>query len=247
MAIATASGLAQQIERKAEQVRRLAAPGEAAELERLRDETAALQAMIAEAARLQLLERPSEMQGTAVFLPVLIISEEYAGYCLVTSLSPEGLKAKVYARFTRQQEVAIQFASHEFVRGTLVWTGHEQFAVRFGRTIDVAAVLAGLGGKNVGIGPSRPPRLPVRCLAEVSLGDRYQFTEVRDISQRGTRVLTGLAKPGQKVTVQIDELDERPATVQWSRGGSAGLSFAQPLSFHELALFGQYATAGATR
>jgi hypothetical protein len=58
MAYATAPALALEIERKAEEVRRLAALSEAAELERLRDETAALQAIIAEAARLQLLERP---------------------------------------------------------------------------------------------------------------------------------------------------------------------------------------------
>ena len=240
MANGTAPGIAQQIERKAEQVRRLAVPGEEAELDRLRDETAALQAMIAEAARLQLLERPCDLQGAAVFLPVLMIAEEYAGYCLVTSLSPEGLKAKVYARFSRPQAATVHFASHEFVQGELVWTGHEQVGVRFNRTIDVADVLASLGGKSVGIGPSRPPRLPVKCLAEIVLGDRYQFAEVRDISQRGGRVLTGLARPGQKVAVQIDELDERAATVQWSRSGAAGLSFAEPLSFHELALFGQY-------
>jgi len=240
MANATAPALALEIERKAEQVRRLAALGEAAELDRLRDATAVLQAMIAEAARLRLLERPCDLQGAAVFFPVLIMAEEYAGYCLVTSLSPEGLKAKVYARFSRRQAATVHFASHEFVQGELVWTGHEQVGVRFNRTIDVAGVLASLGGKSVGIGPSRPPRLPVNCLAEIVAGDHCQFAEVRDISQRGARVLTGLARPGQKVAVQIDKLDERAATVQWRRSGSAGLSFAEPLSFHELALFGQY-------
>ena len=242
MANAIAPTSAREIEQKAEQVRRLAASDEAAGLDRLRDETAALQVMIAEAARLQLLETPWDLAGAAVFFPVLIEAEEFAGYCLVTSLSPNGLKARVYGRFTRRQPITVHFASHEFVKGTLVWSGPEQVGIEFHRTIDVAGVLASLGGKCVGIGPSRPARLPISCLAELSVGDRFQFAEVRDISQRGAKVLTRLARPGQTVAVQIDELDEKTATVQWSRSGMAGLSFASPLSFHELAMFGQSAT-----
>jgi hypothetical protein len=58
-----------------------------------------------------------------VFFPVLIKAGEYAGYCLATSLSPEGLKAKVCARFSRRLGASIHFASHAFVQGELVWTG----------------------------------------------------------------------------------------------------------------------------
>ncbi len=244
MANAIAPTIALKIEQKAEQLLRLAAPAEAVELDRLRDETAALQAIIAEAARVQLLESPCDVQGAAVFFPVLIKGEEFAGYCLVTNLSPDGLKAKVYGRFSRRQPISVHFASHEFVQGTVVWTGHEQVGVQFNRSIDVAALLSSLGGKNVGIGPSRPARLPIRCLAEISVGDRFQFAEVHDISQRGAKILTRLARPGQKVAVQIDELEERSATVKWSRSGTAGVSFAEPLSFQELAMFGQSAAVG---
>lgn len=245
MAKAIAPTVALAIEKKAEEVRRLAALDKTAELDRLRDETAALQTMIAEAVRQRLLENPFELRGAAVFFPILIETEEFTGYCLVTNLAPDGMKAKVYATFSRQQPISVHFASHELIRGTLVWSEPNQVGVQFHRRIDVASVLSSLAGKNVGIGPNRPPRLPTSCVAEISVGDRFQFAEVQDISQRGAKLLTGLGRPGQKVAVQIDELDERSATVQWSRSGSAGLVFSEPLTFHELAQFGRFAQAGA--
>lgn len=244
MAKAIAPTVARAIEKKAEEVRRLAALEQAVELDRLRDEAAALQMMIAEAVRLRSLEQPFDVRGAAVFFPVLLKAEEFAGYCMVTNLAPDGMKAKVYATFSRPQPVSVHFASHELIKGTLVWSGQNEVGVRFDRVIDVARVLSSLAGKSVGIGPNRPPRLATRCLAEISDGDQCQYVEVRDISQRGAKVLTKLGRPGQKVAVQIDELDERTATVQWSRSGSAGLVFAEPLTFDDLAQFGQYGRAG---
>src|SRR5687768_1208152 len=113
------------IEQKADNVRLLATPDEGLELDRLRDETAALQTLIAEAARLQLLERPFRVKGLALFVPIVVKAEEFAGYCLVTNLSPEGMMAKVYATISRQQPICVHFASHEQICGTLVWSGSD--------------------------------------------------------------------------------------------------------------------------
>ena len=225
------------IEHKADNVRLLATPEQGIELGRLRDETAALQSLIAEASRLQLLERPFHVNGLALFVPIVVKAEEFVGYCLVTNLSPDGMMAKVYATISRQQPICVHFASHQQIRGTLVWSGANRIGVRFHARIDVAKVLSSLGSEHASIGPNRPPRLEFRCLAEISVGERCQFSEVANVSQRGIKILSKLGTPGKKVTVQLHELDEREATVRWSGSGSAGLAFAKPLSFTELAHF----------
>jgi hypothetical protein len=242
-AILSTIGLA--IEQKAEEVRRLAVPDETLELDRLRDETAALQVLIAEAALMQPREDRFDARGTAVFFPVLIETEEFTGYCLVSDLSAEGMKAKVYAKFSRQQPICIHFTSHETIQGTLVWHEDHHVGIQFDHRIDVAVVLSSLKEMNRGSGRNRAARLPINCLAEITVGDRYQFVEVRDISQRGAKILSNLAKPGQVVAVQLDELEERSATVRWSRSGLIGLTFSKPLSFQELAEFGQSQAVGS--
>lgn len=239
------STIALQIEQKAEEVRRLAVPDETLQIDRLRDETAALQVLIAEAALMQPRECRFDTQGAAVFFPVLIETEEFTGYCLVSDLSAEGMKAKVYAKFSRQQPISIHFTSHERIQGTLVWFDHHHVGIQFDQRIDVAIVLSSLREMNRGSGRNRAARLPVNCLAEITVGERFQFVEVRDVSQRGAKVLTNLAKPGQTIAVQLDELDERSATVRWSRSGWAGLTFSKPLSFQELAEFGQSQAMGS--
>lgn len=227
------------IEQKAEVVRRLAAPADTFEIDRLRDETAALQVLIAEAALMKPRESRFDAEGAAVFFPVLIETAEFTGYCLVSDLSAEGMKAKVYATFSRQQPVCVHLTSHETLQGTLVWSESNQVGVQFDKRIDVAKVLSSLREMNRGSGRDRAARLPVKCLAEISVGELYQFAEVRDVSQRGAKVFSSLAQPGQTVAVQLDELEERNATVRWSRSGWAGLTFAKPLSFQELAGLGQ--------
>ena len=230
--------IAMDIEQQAEEVLRLAAADQALEYERLRDETASLQAMIAEATRLQLKERRFHVRGTAVMSPVLMECEEFAGYCLISDLSPDGMKATIHAAFSRQQPTRVHFTSHETIHGWLVWSGSREVGVQFDQPIDVAKVLSSFGRLNARSGPDRHVRLPVQCLAEVSAGKHFGIHEVGDISQRGVKVLATLGKPGQKVAVQLEELEERSATVCWSRPGSAGLAFSEPLSFEELAMFG---------
>ena len=234
--------LARAIEHKAGELRLLAAPDERLALDRLRDEAAALQSLIAEAARMQLLERPFDMPGAALFFPVLIESDEFTGYCLVSNLAADGMKAKVFAKFTRQQPIRVRLTAERVIQGTLVWSEDQQIGVRFEKKIDVRAVLSSLADAQRG--PDRHARLTFKCLAEISVGDRFQFVEVADVSQRGLKVRTRLGSVGKKLTVQLHELDERDAMVRWSDSRSAGLVFTKPLSFPERAQFVPSAAVG---
>lgn len=227
--------LAHAIEKKAEELRKLAGLADQLEVERLRDEAAALQAMISEATRLRIQERRFEMRGPAVLAPVLLESAEFSGFCLISNLTADGMKAQAYGWFSREQPISIHFTSHHRIEGRLVWFGSGEVGVKFDERIDVPTVLSGLGGAGAYRGAERPVRLPVQCLAEVSVGNSFGIAEVGDISQRGVKILTQLNRVGQQVAVQLEELDERTATVRWIRSGSSGLAFAKPLSLRELA------------
>jgi hypothetical protein len=242
--VTTITPIAQAIEHKAHELRFLAGPSDGLELDRLRDETAALQAPIAEAARLQLQERPFDVKGTALFFPVLIETDDFVGYCRVSNLAPEGMKAEVCGTFSREQPVRVHLTAEERIHGALVWSGPGQVGVRFDHRIDVARVLASVAMPNALGKRSRHARLPFRCLAEISVGDRFQFVEIGDVSQRGAKVLTKVGMPGKTIAIQLHELEEREATVRWSRSGSTGLVFSKPLSFPELAQFVPQAAAG---
>jgi hypothetical protein len=62
-------------------------------------------------------ERRSEARGATVFRPVLIETEDFAGFCLVRNLSSRGLRGKVYTTFAPRQPITVQFTCDERVRG----------------------------------------------------------------------------------------------------------------------------------
>lgn len=230
--------IVREIERQSEDVRRLAL-ADALELERLRDETATLQAMIAEATRLRLREGRQVARGTALLFPVVVESDEFIGYGQVGNLSADGMTARVPAQFSRPQRVCVHFTSQVRAEGTLVRADDERVGIEFAQPFDVPAMLASVSSPG-SPRSDRMARLPIRCLAEITSGDLYQFAEASDVSQHGLKVSSRMCRPGQEVTVQLQDLEQRTATVRWSRSGLAGLSFARPLSFDELAQFGRW-------
>jgi hypothetical protein len=85
-------------------------------------------------------ERRSEARGATVFRPVLIETEDFAGFCLVRNLSSRGLRGKVYTTFAPRQPITVQFTCDELVRGTLIWCKDNHID----QPVDVPQVLANL-------------------------------------------------------------------------------------------------------
>ncbi len=180
-------------------------------------------------------ERRSEERGATVFRPVLIETEDFAGFCLVRNLSPRGLRGKVYTTFAPPQPITVQFTCAELVRGTLVWCKDGHVGVSFAQPIDVPRVLADLSQNEIDGRISRSLRLPIQCTGEFVIEGRTHRADVQDISQRGLKVLSSYVRPGEELTVVLEGLEKRKAIVRWSQAGMAGLNFLRPLSFCELA------------
>lgn len=180
-------------------------------------------------------ERRSEARGATVFRPVLIETEDFAGFCLVRNLSSRGLRGKVYTTFAPRQPITVQFTCDELVRGTLIWCKDNHIGVTFDQPVDVPQVLANLAQKEIDGRINRSLRLPIQCTGELMIEGRAHGAEVQDISQRGLKVLTSFVRPGEELTVNLEGLERRKAIVRWSQAGMAGLNFLRPLSFGELA------------
>ena len=180
-------------------------------------------------------ERRADERTTTVFRPVLIETEEFAGFCLVRNLSPNGMMGKVYTQFAENTPVTVQFNSDLVVAGAIMWSANGQVGIEFGEYIDVPIVLADLAKRVIKGKLNRAPRLQIQCDGELLIEKRTLPIDVQDISQRGIKARAPYVRPGDEVTVCLEGLKPRHAVVRWTQAGTTGINFTHPLGFEELA------------
>ena len=182
------------------------------------------------------LKRRAENRTTTVFRPVIIETEEFAGFCLVRNLSPNGMMGNVYTQIVEGLPVSVRFNDDLLMRGNVMWSKNGQVGIKFDETIDVSEILSAIGKKNVGKKVNRAPRLPIRCQGELEVDDRIYTVDVQNISQRGLNLNAKCyLAPGQEAFVRLDGLEDRKVVVRWAQNGRAGVNFIRPLGFGELA------------
>lgn len=181
-------------------------------------------------------DRRTDVRTTKVFRPVLIETEEFAGFCLVRDLSQSGLRGKVFAQLAEGLPISVQFTDEILVPATIVWFKDEHIGVKFDQSINVDAILGKLGNKFVGKKITRAPRLQIQCKGELAFNGQFRTIEVQDISQRGLGARTDFyIAPDQEVQVRLVGLEPRKAVVRWTQHGKVGLHFIRPIAFDELA------------
>ncbi len=180
-------------------------------------------------------ERRFAARTSTVFRPVLIETEEFAGFCLVRNLSQTGMMGHVYTSVAENLAVILHFDPDLTVAGTLQWCRDGRIGVRFETAFDVDAVLAQLAKRVVRGRINRAPRLQLQCDGELIIGERSLSIEVQDVSQRGIKARASFIRPGDEVYVEMDGFERRKAIVRWTQNGTAGLNFVRPLSFEQLA------------
>jgi hypothetical protein len=184
--------------------------------------------------RAHALERRTDARTATVFRPVLIETDQFAGFCLVRNLSPHGMRGRVYTSFAQGLPITVQFSPEVVIEGSLIWCKDEHIGVEFDGTIDVEQVLSVLARPLAEGKINRAPRLELQCSGELIIGGRALAIELQDISQRGIKVAASFIESGDEVQVRLAGL-ERKAIVRWTQGGTAGLNFIRPLGFEELA------------
>lgn len=172
---------------------------------------------------------------TTIFRPVLIETDDFAGFCLVRNLSSGGLNGQVYTEFVEGTPITLDFGRQNIVSGKVKWCQDGHVGVEFEMKIDVDEILSIMASKIVEGKATRAPRLEIRCEGELRIGDKSVSMELQDISQRGLKVRASVVQPGDEVFVQLEGLSRRKAVVRWIQGGTAGLNFIAPLPLSELA------------
>src|SRR3569623_269031 len=111
--------MASEIKSAAAGVHLLAQQGEGLDLETLRSRTAALQALLAEAARLQRKARLVQARGTALLTPVVVETASFAGFGRVGNLSACGMTVNGQFTVPHQRTVTVHFSSDIRLDGTI--------------------------------------------------------------------------------------------------------------------------------
>lgn len=100
------------------------------------------------------LDRRDGSRTSTVFRPVLIETEDFAGFCLVRNLSPNGMMGQVYTRLADGTGVMVQFHPELTVAGSIVWSREGQVGVEFDTMIDVQAILKLVANRAAGDWPA---------------------------------------------------------------------------------------------
>ena len=151
----------------------------------------------------------------------------------VRNMSAGGLMAEVGLLLNVGEAVTIEFNGSE-IPATVVWTREATAGFKFAVNIDLGELLAGRKPRH-GF-RARPPRLDVRCKANIRVGKTYYNCEVRDISLGGMKV-----EPieeyclGKDVVVVVESLRPIKGNIRWYSERRAGVVFDQPLTLDELA------------
>ena len=181
------------------------------------------------------LDTRDEVRRT-MYRPVLIETEEFAGFCLLRDLSSSGMRGTTYTELEPDSAVTVHLGAGVVVSGTLVWSEEGNIGVEFDEALDVPSLLERVSCQSSGSKVHRSPRLSLQCTGQVTCDGRTFMIKLQDISQRGMKAReTPFLRLGEEVDVQIDGMRQRKAKVCSMERDTAGLSFIQPLSFEELA------------
>ncbi len=151
----------------------------------------------------------------------------------VRNMSAGGLMAEVGQMVAVGDEVTIEFNSAQ-IPANVIWTREGTAGFKFAHNIDLGELLAGRKPRH-GF-RARPPRLDVRCKANIRVGKTYYNCEVRDISLGGMKV-----EPieeyclGKDVVVVVESLRPIKGNIRWYSEGRAGVVFDESLTLDELA------------
>lgn len=176
-------------------------------------------------------DRRSEHRITTLYRPILIESDEFAGFCLLRNLSPEGMMGQFYTDFAVGTALRVQFHEEFSLTATVVWCRSGKIGLSFAEQIEVADVLMLLAKPMHKGWINRAPRLEIYASAYVRIDGRDVPVEVRDISQKGVKLRSRYLRPSDEVMLMLDGLEPRKAVVKWIQGEDVGLNFIRPLEF----------------
>lgn len=156
--------------------------------------------------------------------------------CLVRNMSQKGAKLDVRHNVSIDEKVKIELRSDKVVTGTVRWVGDHVAGVEFDEPIDLADLLKPRPNRSVLRRLPRAPRFECDGVAYLEHDNGVITGVVSNISLHGLCIETHIAAHiDDRVTVRIDGLPARAATVRWVAPNMLGLHFDLPMGYSELA------------
>lgn len=176
-------------------------------------------------------ERRRSGRLTTIFQVAKLTAPGIEELCILRDISADGLRAELYVPVAAGVRVVIEFGTGHDVAGRVAWARDGSIGVDFDAPASVMTLLSH-SSVDARLGRIRPPRIAMT--AETVLRTLHGDIAVRtcDVSQAGVKFLVDRALPPEMpCELALPLLGDRPATVRWCRGGTAGLMFVDPLDY----------------
>lgn len=163
-----------------------------------------------------------------------VIAAGDQGLVRVRNISNEGAQLRLSLPVAPMETLTLELADDLHLRGQIVWRSGTDCGMKFGSSVDCAAILTHLAtGTQTGV--HRPVRLPVATAALASSEHGLRPVRVQDISQRGIKLVhDGSLNAGSYLTISLPGGIDRYGVVRWTQGNIAGVMLLEPLSAETL-------------
>lgn len=154
--------------------------------------------------------------------------------CFLRKITPLGAIFSVEYEAKPGERLELELLTGDRLNGIVEWVRGKDVGLRFDDEADMFALIT----RNLVHQPGdarKMPRIELNCPAWLEAGARREIVTVVNISDGGARIeaQTPLAAY-EPVTLTLDGFRPAPGEVRWVRGRTAGIAFANELSWQEL-------------
>jgi hypothetical protein len=150
--------------------------------------------------------------------------------CVIRNISAAGLMLRVFKPALVDGRVEIELDSGQRLTGEVAWRAEWEIGIAFLEPIDVDTIVDGLSAAQLRENRRALTRTSVSCPVQLRLRTRTLKGRINDISEAGAGVET--LRPlssGTRIELTLPDLPPMTASVEWSKGNSAGVQFDEPL------------------
>lgn len=156
--------------------------------------------------------------------------------CLIRNMSRQGAKVDIRHPVAIDEKVRIELRSDKVVTGTVRWSGEHVAGIQFDEPVDLNEMLKPRPSRSVLRRLPRSPRFVCEGMAYLEHERGVTSAVVSNISLHGLCVETTIgAQIEDHMTVRIEGLPPRAATVRWVAPNMLGLHFDLPMGYSDLA------------
>jgi hypothetical protein len=170
-------------------------------------------------------ERRLSERQTMVLRVGVLVDAKRATFCLVTNISRDGVRVRVFSPLNRYSEVQLTVGDDDPITGQVAWVQGQEAGIKFQEKLDTQRLLRATQ-KAAAIRRRSSPRINVIARAILRTHGQVFAGELANISTTGAEVRTSaILGEGRPASLVLPDMTTIPAFVRWCEGGRLGLAF----------------------